>query len=97
MNGSLAKRVRAAAVAGWWTLLIAWLWLTFAWVVWMAILHTRPEWMLKLWGGGELTWPKVHDLMITFLAVFKMIVGLALLVVIWLTLWSARLKRVEKD
>lgn len=92
-TGSLAKRVRAAAVAGWWTILIAAVWMTAGWFVFMAILNARPEWLLKLWGGGDLDWPDVHRIVLQFYAVFKLMLFAVVMVVIWLSLWSRRLKR----
>jgi hypothetical protein len=56
MSDELAKRVRAAAGAAWYTVLIGVLWLTVAYFLWLAILTRRPEWVRTLWGGGDLTW-----------------------------------------
>ena len=96
MSASLAKRTRAAATAGWWTLLIAAIWLTLGWLTSLALLSARPKWLLTLWGGGELTWTTVHTITLGAMAAFKMILLVALLLVIWLTLWSCRLKRAEE-
>ena len=93
MNDSLSQRVRAAAVAAWWTILIGALWMTGAWLAYLAILSARPGWVLTLWGGGELTWPKVQTLMLWFFATFKLILFVAVLLAIWLTLWARALKR----
>ena len=95
MNEALARRVRAAAAAGWWTILIAIIWLLAAWQVSMALLSAQPRWLLTLWGGGELTWPTVHIIMLCFWGAFKLIILLGLLIVIWLALWSCGLKRLE--
>ena len=96
MNQAFSGRVRAAAAAGWWAVLIAIIWLLAAWQVSMVMLSVRPQWVLRLWGGGELTWPTVHIIMLGFWAAFKLIILLGLLVVIWLALWSCRLKRLEQ-
>ena len=93
MNDSLAQRVRAAAVAGWWTILIAVIWLTAAWLAFLAILAARPDWLLVLWGGGKLTWPTVQNITLWFFGAFKLVIFAGVLLTIWLTLWSGRLKR----
>ncbi len=94
MNGSesLAEYVRAAAVAGWWTVLIAAVFMTVQWFMFLAIMRSRPAWLLKLWGGGELDWPTVHKIVLQFFAVFKLMLFAAVVVVVWLTLWSSQLK-----
>ena len=50
MNEELAKRVRAAAVAGWWTLLIVVAFVTVQWLAFLWIISTKPAWMAALWG-----------------------------------------------
>ena len=95
MNGSesLAKRVRAAAVAGWWTVIIMAVIMAAQWLVVLAFLQHRPAWLLSLWGGGELDWPGVHVIMLYFFGAFKLILFAAVIIVIWLTLWARRLKK----
>ncbi|MCD4699429.1 MAG: hypothetical protein K8R91_02515 [Phycisphaerae bacterium] len=93
MDDLLAKRVRSAAVAGWWTVLIAAVWMTAGWFAFLAFLHYQPEWLLKLWGGGDLDWTDVQGIVLWFFAVFKLMLFAVVMVVIWLTLWSKRLKR----
>jgi hypothetical protein len=97
MNGSelLAKRVRSAAVAGWWTILVIVGLMTAQWFFVLMILDAKPDWLLKLWGGGELDWPTVHTIVLWFFTVFKLMMFGFVIAVIWLTLWSSRLKRVK--
>ena len=90
MPENFAHIVRAAAVAGWWTVLIGAGWLTLVWLIWMRILRTRPAWLISLWGGN-LEWKEVQRLMITFLAVAKLILLVCVLLCIWLSLWAGRL------
>ena len=94
MNESLSNRVRAAAVAGWWTVLIVAVVMTVQWFVLLAIMSAEPGWLLRLWGGGELDWPRVQTILIYFFAVFKLILFTFVIIALWLTLWSRRLKRV---
>ena len=92
MNDAFTQRVRSAAVAGWWTVVIGAIWMTIAWLFFLVILSAEPGWMMTLWGD-RMTWKEVHSLVITFMAAFKMILFVCLLVTIWLTVWSRRLKR----
>ena len=92
MNGDLDKKVCAAATAGWWTVLIGVVWLTVGWLVLLAFLGAKPGWLLKLWGGGELTWETVHTVMLYFMGAFKLILFVAVLCTIWLTILAKKLK-----
>jgi len=92
MNGDLDKKVSAAAAAGWWTVLIGAVWGTIAWFVFLAVLGARPEWILRLWGGGELTWETVHMVMLYFMGVFKLILFVVVLGTVWLTILARKLK-----
>lgn len=48
------KKVRAAAVATWWTVLVGYALLTITWLVYLALVIARPEWLLTLWGGKSI-------------------------------------------
>jgi hypothetical protein len=92
MNDLFTTRVRAAAVAGWWTVLVAigfllLLWLSFLWVS-----NARPAWALCAWGP-EATWPLLLGLFLRVIVVFRFLVWLLVLAVIWLTLWARELKK----
>ena len=91
MNDVFEKRVRAAAVAGWWTLLIAIGFITLLWVIYLVVLSARPAWLLAMWGPG-MDWPFVQTVWFLAIAVLKFIVWLMALVVIWLTLWARQLR-----
>ncbi len=92
MNDAFSERVRSAAVAGWWTIVIGLVWMGVAWVMYLGLLHAKPDWLITLWGG-ELMWDQVQSIMLSFLAVFKLMLWAAVLVTIWATLWSRRLRR----
>ncbi len=94
MEESLAKRVGSAACAGWWTLLILVVYMVVAWIIWLGILLIRPHWLLVLWGGG-ISWNTVQMITLWFFAVVKLILLVALMLLVWLTIWSYRLKRAE--
>jgi hypothetical protein len=44
MSDDLAKRVRSAAVAGWWTVLIGSLFLALQWLASQKLLSAKPQW-----------------------------------------------------
>jgi len=92
MNDVFQKRVRAAAVAGWWTLLIAAIFLTMQWIAYLIIMNSRPEWVRNMWGPN-LDWPFVQNVWFWMTAIFKLCVWVMALIVIWLSLWARQLKK----
>ncbi len=95
MNDAFTQRVRTAATAAWWAILIGAIWMTAAWLISLALLRVQPDWLLKLWGGGELTWEWVHTIMLKFFAAVKVILISGVFLTIWVSLWAARLKRAQ--
>lgn len=85
-------RVRAAAIAGWWTLLIAFGFLLIIWIAHLLVMSARPSWMLA-WFGAGLTWPFIQTVWFWGIAALKFCFWLMAFVVIWLTLWSRRLRK----
>jgi hypothetical protein len=55
MNDLFEKKVRAAAVAGWWVVLIAIGFLTLLWLIYLAVMSTHPALLLSLWGPGTVS------------------------------------------
>jgi hypothetical protein len=53
MNDAFADRVRSAAVAGWWTILIGSLFLVLQWLASQMLLSTKPRWLLTLWDRAS--------------------------------------------
>ena len=51
MNDIFEKRVRAAAVAGWWVVLIALAFIVLQWLIYLAVIHARPAWVLSHVGA----------------------------------------------
>ncbi len=92
MDDPFAKRVRAAAVAGWWTLLIAWAVLLAAWLNYLWLLSVRPAWVLSM-CGPDVSWLELESISLWIIAVFKLCIWLAAFGVIWLTLWAWRLRK----
>jgi hypothetical protein len=92
MDDVFEKKVRAAAVAGWWTLLIALGFLVFQWGFYLFAMCARPAWLLSLWGPGT-DWPFVQTVWFWGTAILKLCLWPATLVVLWLTLWARQLRK----
>ena len=86
------RKVQSAAVAGWWTLLIAAGFLTIQWIAYLIVMSTRPAWILFLLGTG-LTWNSVQIVWFWAAMVFKLCLWLAAVIVLWLTLWARQMRR----
>ena len=93
MNEELAHRVGAAARAAWWTILVAVLFLTVQWLVFLAVARCPrvPCWMSCLWGGAD--WTTIRTAWLWLTGVFKLVVWLAAMLALWLSLWARRLRR----
>ena len=89
------RRIRAAARAAWWTFLVAIGLHLVAWLGGLWALSARPDWMMALWGEGNLTWDRVHETLLSYWSTWKIVVWTIALVAIWLTLWARRLERAE--
>jgi hypothetical protein len=92
MDEIFAKKVRAAAVAGWWTLLIFWCVLLIQWLAYEVIMTRQPSGILCLFGEG-VTWPEIRTIWLWTMVAFKLSVGMMLFIVVWLTLWARQLAK----
>ncbi len=92
MNDNFEQRVRAAAVAGWWVLLIAVVFITLQWIIYLAVMSARPGWFLSMLGPG-IDWPFVQNVWFWAIVVLKFVLWLMTLAVIWLTLWARQLRK----
>jgi hypothetical protein len=92
MNDIFQKRVKAAAVAGWWTLLVAAIFLTIQWIAYLVIMKERPEWVHDLWCA-QLDWAFVQNVWFWMTAIFKLFVWMMAMNVIWLSLWARQLRK----
>ena len=90
MNDVFQQRIRAAAIAGWWTVLIGIAFLTLVWILFLVLMSARPPWYQSLLGPG-VSWEYVQHVGFWAVAIFKMCIWLMTLVVLWLTLWSRQL------
>lgn len=96
MNDAFQQRLRAAATAGWRTLLIAVGFLTLVWIIFLVLMSTRPSWYQSLLGPG-VSWEDLQVVGLWAVAIFKMCIWLMALVVLWLTLWSRQLGKRRSD
>jgi hypothetical protein len=92
MNDSFEKKVRAAAVAMWWVVLIGFALITLIWLVYWAIVSARPAWLLAM-CGQDVTWDFTQTISLWFIGIFKLVLWFLILVALWLTLWARQLRR----
>jgi hypothetical protein len=93
MNDPFEKKIRAAAVAGWWVILIAYGLLLVTWLAYLVIMSARPAWLLVMWGQGDVSWAFVQTVSLWFMGLFKFFIWLMILAVLWLTLWARQLRK----
>jgi len=92
MDDTFQVRVRAAAVAAWWTFLIASVFSALQWFLYLGVMGTRPAWALPFAGPGA-TWESVRTNWFLGLAFLKGTLWLLVLAALWLTLWAKQLRR----
>jgi hypothetical protein len=92
MDDLFTKKVRVAAVAGWWTLLIAFCILLIQWLAYLLIMTKQPTEILCLWGEG-VPWQEIRTVWLWAMVAYKLGIVMMLFVVIWLTLWARQLRR----
>jgi hypothetical protein len=97
MNDPFERKVRAAAIAGWWVILVACALLLVTWVAYLGILSARPAWLLTMWGQGDVSWAFVQTVSLWFLGAFKLFVWFLFLAVLWLTLWARQLRKLDRQ
>lgn len=92
MNDIFEKKVRAAAVAGWWVVLAATGFVTLIWLMYLAVMSFQPGWILSMWGPG-VTWEFVQMVWFWAVAGAKFFLWLLFFVALWLTLWARQLRK----
>ncbi|MGA3086494.1 MAG: hypothetical protein ABSE95_17165 [Thermodesulfobacteriota bacterium] len=90
MDEIFTEKVRAAAVAGWWTLLIAYCILLIQWLAYLLIWTRHPAGIFCFVGEG-VNWPEIRTIWLWAMVASKFVVAMMLFVVIWLTLWARQL------
>ena len=92
MDEMFIKKVRTAAVAGWWTVLIAYCLLLLSWFSYLMIMKIRLEGVVCLLGKG-VTWEEIPTIWLWGMVAYKLSVAIMLFVVICLTLWTKKLAK----
>jgi hypothetical protein len=93
-NAQFAKRIAAAAKAGWIAYLISMLVVCGYWALVVWGLRSEPQWLLDLLGGSDVTtWPQLRNLWFSEFVIFDDFFIIALAVLIWLSLWARKLKK----
>ena len=92
MDEIFAKKVRAAAVAGWWTVLIAYCILLIQWFAYLLIIPRQPSEILFFWGES-VTWQEIRTIWLWAMVAYKLCVAMMIFVVIWLTLFARQLAK----
>ena len=75
MSDTVEMRIRSAAAAAWWTLLIGMAFLTLQWILCLVLTSSRPAWLLSLWGPN-LGWETINQVWFWALVLFKICLGL---------------------
>jgi hypothetical protein len=92
MNDDFERKVQGAAVALWWTVLVAAAVLLLQWVAYLVVMSSRPTFVLSLWGSGT-TWPGIQNLWLLATGAWKVFVFFLALLCLWLTLWAKQLRK----
>jgi hypothetical protein len=92
MDEMFTKKVRTAAVAGWWTLLIAYCLLLASWFDYLLIMRSQPEGLLCFFGKGA-TWAEIRTIWLWGMLAAKIVFVMMLFIIIWLTIWAKKLAK----
>jgi hypothetical protein len=92
MSDNFETRLRRAAIAGWWTLLIAAGVFLIQWITYLLVVPAEPAWVLRLWGPGA-SWQEVRTVWFWFMVIFKVTLMAAAFVLVWLSLWARGLRK----
>jgi hypothetical protein len=91
MNDLFERRVRTAAVAAWWTLLFAAIFLTVVWFVFLGMMSNPPDWMERMWGG--MSPGQIFYVALWLVGIWKLFLWTWAMVALWLTLWARQLRK----
>jgi hypothetical protein len=91
MDNAFRAKVRAAAVAAWWTFLIAVAFVIVQWLGYLLALQLRPAWFLSLCGPG-VTWESLQTTWFNALVLVKLGLWPIAIAALWLTLWARSLR-----
>lgn len=92
MNDGFEWKVRGAAIAGWWTLLVGVVVLFVQWFAYLFVGWARPAWATFLLGPG-MGWDELLRVWWLATAVLKGLLAILALACLWLTLWARQLRK----
>jgi hypothetical protein len=92
MNETIEFRIRTAATATWWTVLIGLGVLLIQWLLYLVFTALQPGWLLSLWGPNA-SWNMVQQIWFWGLAIIKACLFLVAFIALWLTLWARQLRK----
>ncbi|RPI62349.1 MAG: hypothetical protein EHM48_04225 [Planctomycetaceae bacterium] len=92
MNDDFAKRVKSAAVAMWWTVLVAVIFSLIQWGVYMAVMSSKPDWLLCMFGP-DMDWKTIQPLILHAIMAVKLGIVAMAMAAIWLSIWACWMKR----
>ena len=91
MDNAFRSKVRAAAVAAWWTFLVAIAFVTVQWLGYLLVTSVKPAWFLAVCGPGA-TWESLASTWFIALVLLKATLWLIAIAAVWLTLWARHLR-----
>ncbi len=91
MDNAFSVKVRAAAVAAWWTFLMAWAFFTVQWLGYRLVMSAKPALVLSVWGP-DATWDGIRTVWFQGLVLIKFSLWPLALAAVWLTLWARQLR-----
>ena len=74
--------------------LIAVAFVVLQWLVYLAVIHARPAWVLSMWGPN-FDWAFVQTVWFWAIAVLKFIVWLMVLIALWFTLMGEAVEKAD--
>jgi len=91
MEDQFSLKVKSAAVAAWLTIMIAFAFALFNWLLYLYF-NARPQaWFSTLLGGFD--WQSIRVIWLWSIAALKICMWVLLLVTVWLTLWARELTK----
>ena len=92
MNDIFEIRIRAAAKAGWWILLIFLGTIYLQYGAYLLVMSYQPTWFLSL-CGPNLSWIDLQNIWLLATVALKLIFWVTFMGVLWLTLWKRQLRK----
>jgi hypothetical protein len=89
-GGDVVDRLRAAMRAGWWTVIIGALLVTFVWLVRLAVVELNLTFVATVWG---ISMDEVGRIFLDYIVICKLILLIAVLACVFLTMMVRELSR----